>query len=903
MDTDQAIDELKGSQESFGFWTRRRRFLKFHWGTLPTTELNCLSYCYTNVLTYGCTYSDHRIQRLTQMVKEMVEQLKKDELKVAKAIRRVWAERMIEIEAGKENRYRPPLQKYLKECRVPQIKELIKSDGTCSKNVESLMQDSAVKDIGPEVVVLQEEILEPQVAPVVMIVHPVETVDEPCLSLFNVSQLDGNDSQRALGELKSEDLVNNNMIVKEKVDNKEKKVKGGIGHQSKRVSESSVRVVDNKAKSRSKPNDCSKSTLTTLQEVAHKVQAYQTKTKHEAPQVGMSSQSKQINVKKSTTSGVESSKLKTLRDVTDRGHGKSTPTKPGAKGYNNRDRNNNNPKRTNSQGSENQAKKPAQNSSGDRNSAKVNIGQEGEIGKLKNISQKIAKNYAESGTMNYKSSRQKQSENPRENTKKRGNSSVTNVKQRQPNSSQSSITSVKGREQELNTNYRKTSTSKLSKREDMPRPTAHYGKQSACGDQKQQGKGGVSSASLAISKLRDVKDQFVKLVKGRVIGEEKPKTVVKIPKPPPHQDYRDSTEFFQMPPKEAHFEILSSSSDGSLGSWESIYSGDEEVISDGRYNTIGKVPSPSVSAYRNRVSEELEMYENYSKQMEKDRGRKSAIPTYTELLRRYYLKKEREEKMTSKTQHSLMAVSKSIISDVPDTEKMPKSNGISESVSQKGKLSCSKGVPPSAEFDPLGNEPVLERRQQIRKHSNILKDQCARVIPNKRPKSEILSRDGAASFKDYKVGASNQNKGSRRKSDSDTVKSDSGYKDSPTPCKSRTFINSSKRTLGSASPDVNNNSYYGGSVGKDKADNSRSGSYGHRKTKAGYSEKKSTKLMKDPLGLMKDPLGLNKMMQASPSGERVVGKKSTKEAGDLKFGRAHLGRGVTVEYVCMQDRQ
>ena len=393
----------------------------------------------------------------------------------------------------------------------------------------------------------------------------------------------------------------------------------------------------------------------------------------------------------------------------------------------------------------------------------------------------------------------------------------------------------------------------------------------------------------------------MKLVKGRVIGEEKPKTVVKIPKPPPHQDYSDSTEFFQMPPKEAHFEILSSSSDGSLGSWESIYSGDEEVISDGRYNTIGKVPSPSVSAYRNRVSEELEMYENYSKQMEKDRGRKSAIPTYTELLRRYYLKKEREEKMTSKTQHSLMAVSKSKISDVPNMEKI-QSNRKSETLSQKGKLSYSKGVLPCAELDPLDNEPVLERRQQIRKHSNVLKDQCAREFTNKRPKSEILSRDGAASFKDHKIGASIQNKGPRRKSDSDTVKSDSGFRDSPTPCKSRTFINSSKRTLGSASPDVNNNSYYGASVGKNKADNSRSRSYGHRNTKAGVtsaglSEKKSTKLMKDPLGLMKDPLGLN------TSGERIVGKKSAKEAGDLKFGRAHLGRGVTVEYVCMQDRQ
>ena len=347
------------------------------------------------------------------MVKEMVEQLKKDELKVAKAIRRVWAERMIEIEAGKENRYRLPPQKYLKECRVPQIKELMKSDGACNKNVEMLTQDSAVKDIGPEVVVLQEEILEPQMAPVVRILHPVETVDELCLSLFNVSQLDGNDSQRALGELQSEDLVNNNMIVKEKVDSEETKVEGG--NRSKQVSESPVSVVDNKAKSRSKPNDRSKSTLKTLQEVADKVQAYQTKTKHEAPKVGISSQSssKQMNVKKSTTSGVESSRLKALQEVTDRGHGKSVPTKPGAKGYNNRDRNNNNPKRTNSQGAENQTRKPVKNNSGDRNSVKVDIGQEGEIGKLKNISQKIAKNYAQSGTTNYKSSQQRQSEKPK----------------------------------------------------------------------------------------------------------------------------------------------------------------------------------------------------------------------------------------------------------------------------------------------------------------------------------------------------------------------------------------------------------------------------------------------------------------------------------------------------------
>ncbi|KAK3093028.1 hypothetical protein FSP39_010190 [Pinctada imbricata] len=103
--SDDAIERLKGTQESFGFWTRRKRFLKAYWGMFPPKELDCLSYCYTNILTFGCSYSEQKMTLLDLLVRDMVsDMMSKSEKKVAKTIRRLWEKRMEEIEDMKENR-------------------------------------------------------------------------------------------------------------------------------------------------------------------------------------------------------------------------------------------------------------------------------------------------------------------------------------------------------------------------------------------------------------------------------------------------------------------------------------------------------------------------------------------------------------------------------------------------------------------------------------------------------------------------------------------------------------------------------------------------------------------------------------------------------------------------------
>lgn len=58
------IKTMKGNHESEASWQRRKKFLIVCQSRYKKTQLNTLSYCYVNVLLYGCRYSDELMDDL-----------------------------------------------------------------------------------------------------------------------------------------------------------------------------------------------------------------------------------------------------------------------------------------------------------------------------------------------------------------------------------------------------------------------------------------------------------------------------------------------------------------------------------------------------------------------------------------------------------------------------------------------------------------------------------------------------------------------------------------------------------------------------------------------------------------------------------------------------------------------
>lgn len=61
------IIEMKGTHESEVSWQRRKKFLAVNQSKFPNERLTALSYCYTNVLLYGCKYSKKLMEELYEI--------------------------------------------------------------------------------------------------------------------------------------------------------------------------------------------------------------------------------------------------------------------------------------------------------------------------------------------------------------------------------------------------------------------------------------------------------------------------------------------------------------------------------------------------------------------------------------------------------------------------------------------------------------------------------------------------------------------------------------------------------------------------------------------------------------------------------------------------------------------
>lgn len=67
----EEIKQIKGRHESEVSWQRRKKFLTVYQSKFPKERLTALSYCYANVLLYGCKYSDKLMEDLYEMACDM----------------------------------------------------------------------------------------------------------------------------------------------------------------------------------------------------------------------------------------------------------------------------------------------------------------------------------------------------------------------------------------------------------------------------------------------------------------------------------------------------------------------------------------------------------------------------------------------------------------------------------------------------------------------------------------------------------------------------------------------------------------------------------------------------------------------------------------------------------------
>ena len=67
----EEIKQMKGRHESEISWQRRKKFLTVYQSKFPKERLTALSYCYTNVLLYGCKYSEKLMEDLYEIACEV----------------------------------------------------------------------------------------------------------------------------------------------------------------------------------------------------------------------------------------------------------------------------------------------------------------------------------------------------------------------------------------------------------------------------------------------------------------------------------------------------------------------------------------------------------------------------------------------------------------------------------------------------------------------------------------------------------------------------------------------------------------------------------------------------------------------------------------------------------------